>query len=107
MDTRAYSRNQEEQVAGIVGGRVVANSGATKAFKGDVRTDTFLIECKTVTKKQETFSVKKSWLDGIKKEAFEERKSNSAVAIQFEPGGKNYFVIDSNLMALLIEFLEG
>lgn len=39
MNTRKYSKKQEDRVAKVVGGKVNANSGATSFFKGDVRTD--------------------------------------------------------------------
>ena len=50
MDTRHYSKKQEKRVAKNLGGKVNANSGATGFYKGDVRTDYLLVECKTATK---------------------------------------------------------
>lgn len=44
------SQKQEKSVAQKFGGRVTAASGALWGMKGDVRTDKFLIECKTTEK---------------------------------------------------------
>ena len=68
--TRWYSDRQEKRVAKTLKGRQTANSGATKWSKGDVVTDDWLIEAKTVTKEQKTFSIKKEWLLKNKEEAF-------------------------------------
>ena len=61
--TRWYSNKQEQKVAKTIGGKQTANSGATKWSKGDVRTDDFLIECKTCEKEKKSFSIKKEWLE--------------------------------------------
>ena len=52
--TKYYSNMQEREVAEEVRGRVVIASGALDD-KGDVRSDNFLIECKTTEKKEYTF----------------------------------------------------
>lgn len=103
--TRFFSRKMEEDVAKKLGGRVVANSGATLMYKGDVRTEDFLIECKTVMKPQTGLRVEKAWIEGIRKEAFGQGKGYSAVAIRFEPEGKNHYIIDESTMRLLIELM--
>lgn len=104
--TRSFSRRMEEDVAKKLGGRVVANSGATLMYKGDVRTDDFLIECKTVMKPQVGITLKKEWLTEIRKQAIAEGKYYSAVAVRFEPDGKNYYVIDEGTMQYLIEKIK-
>lgn len=106
MATRDFSKVQETSVARALGGTVVANSGATAFYKGDVRTKTFLIECKTVCKEQTSFTVKKEWLTKMKQEAFAMSKDNSALAINFGPGEKSYYVIDESLMQTLVDYLE-
>lgn len=65
--TRYYSNKQEKHVAKEVKGKQVANSGATAFNKGDVVTDNFLIECKTCTKEQKSFTLKKNGLPKMKK----------------------------------------
>ena len=69
--TRFYSSKQEKQVAKAIGGKQTANSGATAFSKGDVRTDDFLIECKTCVKPQKSFTVQKEWFTKNKEEALE------------------------------------
>ena len=106
IPTRFYSSKQEKQVAKAVGGKKVANSGATAFEKGDVTTDNFLIECKTCTTEKKSFSIKKEWLEKNKEEAFEMGKSYSALAFNFGPDSENYYVIDEKLFKELIEYLD-
>ena len=105
MNTREFSSKQESRVAKLLNGKKVANSGATKFNKGDVRTDRFLIECKTATSEKSSFSIKKEWLKKNKEEAFESGLRYSALAIDFG-GDEDYFVIDSKLMKELVELLD-
>ena len=104
--TRFYSKRQEKQVAKAVGGTQTPNSGATKFKKGDVATEGFLLECKTVTKPQKTITVRSEWFDKNQEEAFAMGKLYSAVVIQFEPDGDNYYIIDEKLFKQLIEYLK-
>lgn len=105
MNTRAFSRKQENKVAKMVNGKVVSNSGATAFNKGDVRTDKILIECKTCTKEKESFSIKKEWLTKNKDEAFAMGKQYSVLAFDFGDG-ENYFVLDKNLFKKLLNYIE-
>lgn len=50
MNNKIYSARQEKLVAKVVGGKVVAGSGARDTYPGDVIHPKFLIECKTHTK---------------------------------------------------------
>lgn len=50
MNNKIYSSRQEKLVAKVVGGKVVAGSGARDTHPGDVKHPKFLIECKTHTK---------------------------------------------------------
>lgn len=50
MNNKIYSSRQEKLVAKVVGGKVVAGSGARDTHPGDVTHPKFLIECKTHTK---------------------------------------------------------
>lgn len=101
--TRTFSRKMEEDVAKKLGGQVVANSGATLMYKGDVRTDVMLVECKTVTKPQSGIRLEKNWIEQIRKQSLDCGKYYSAVAVRFEPDGKNFYVIDEGTMQFLIE----
>ena len=85
--TRDYSSEQEQRLAKVLGGKVTPNSGGTKFGGGDILTEHFLIEAKTPTKKQSSFSIKEEWLDKMEEQGF-------------EPGGENYFILRD------IDFLE-
>ena len=106
MNTRKYSDIQEKQVARALGGRKNANSGATAFVKGDVQLKDFLVECKTVMQKKSSISIKQDWLDKLKREAFSMNKPYSMLAFNFEPNGKNYYVMDENLVCYLLELLN-
>lgn len=103
--TRFYSNRQEKKIAKEVGGKKVANSGATTFSKGDVRTDNFLIEAKTCTKEQKTFTVKREWIKKNQEEAFAMGKMFSAVAIDFGDG-EQYYLINQKLFNKLVEALD-
>lgn len=106
MNTRKYSNIQEKAVAKTLGGRKNVNSGATAFIKGDVQLDKFLVECKTVTTPKASVSIKCDWLEKLKKEAFAMNKPYSMLAFNFKPGGKNYYVLDENVMVYLISLLN-
>lgn len=102
---RKYSREQEERVAKLLGGRVVANSGATPFNKGDVMTKCFLIECKTKATESDSITIKKDWILKHTDEKFFMGKSASALAISFADYN-DYFVIDKELMRFLVDKWE-
>ena len=104
--TRFYSKRQEKKVAKAIGGTRTANSGATAFSKGDVRTDSFLLECKTCTEPRKSFTLHKEWFDKNKEEAFAMHKDYSALVFDFGDGN-NYYVIDEHLFKFLINYLEG
>lgn len=104
--TRYFSNKQEKSVAKYIGGKQTANSGATKFVKGDILTDEWLIECKTTMTPKKSFAIKKEWLDKNKEEAFAMHKNYNALAFNFEPDGKNYYVIDEKLFKYLKERIE-
>lgn len=103
--TRFYSSNQEKKVAKAVGGKRVANSGATAFSKGDVSTELFLIECKTCTEPRKSITVHKEWFDKNKEEAFAMRKDYSVVVFDFGDG-ENHYVIDERLFQKLNRYLQ-
>lgn len=107
-NTRAYSGKQESIVAKQLGGKKVANSGATQFQKGDVRTDIMLIECKTSTEEKKSFSIKREWLTKLREEAFSMGKRFYALAFNYGGFGntENYYIIDSNTMRQLQEYLR-
>ena len=98
--TRFYSKRQENSVAKAVGGKRTANSGATKFSKGDVRTDLFLLECKTCTEPRKSFTLHQEWFDKNEEEAFAMNKPYSAIVFDFGDG-TNYYVIDERLFVYL------
>ena len=105
MNTRKYSSKQEKRVAKDIGGKVTSNSGATRFYKGDISTDSMLIECKTKTTTSKSVSIKKEWLGKLKEERFAMGKSYSSLAFDFGDG-EDYFIIDKKLMQILIEKLK-
>lgn len=105
--TRYYSERHEESVCKALGARRQANSGAAKFSAGDVVTETFLIECKTVMADKESVSIKKEWLKKNKLEAFQIRKEHKALCFNFGPNSENYYIIDESLMKDLVKILEG
>lgn len=105
--TRYYSDKQEKSVCKAVNGRQQTNSGAGHFNKGDVITDTFLIECKCVMKPKDSVSIKREWVEKNKNEAFSTRKPNQAICINFEPDGNNYYLINERLFSYLVSSIEG
>lgn len=101
--TRYYSGRQERAVKDLVGGKLSANSGAAMFATSDVYDDLFAYECKTVTKPQKSFSLKKSWLEDNELERLQLHKQFGAVVIQFEPDGENYFVLSEKTFKKLLD----
>ena len=106
--TRYFSKLQEKTVAKDLNGKVQPNSGATAFAKGDVILDeaSFLIECKTKTTPSDSISIKKSWLEKNAHEALFLGKPYNALAFNFGPDEKNYYIIDEYLFEELIKCLE-
>lgn len=94
MSTRDYSSEQERHIAKITGGKLTPNSGGTKFSAGDILTEHFLIEAKTVTRCTKSVAIKKMWLDKASEQAFEMGKEGSFLAFNFEPNGENYYVMN-------------
>lgn len=104
--TRYYSSKQETEVAKAVNGKKTLNSGATPFSKGDVLTNKVLLECKTKTSDSESMAIKKEWLEKNEKEALFMGKPYNALAFNFGPGQKNYYVIDEYMFQLLLEAIN-
>lgn len=93
---------QEKQVANLVGGQVQPASGGTSHGGGDVLTDDWFFECKTVINEKDSYSIKKSVINKMKEQTFEQRREYCALAFRFSPEDKDYFVIDSDTMEYLL-----
>ena len=103
--TKYYSNKQEQHIAKALNGKTVSGSGCGKFYKGDVLTDTFLIEAKTCMKDKKSFSIKKEWLEKMQEQAFEQGKQNSALVIDFGDG-VNYYLRSERLFKELIQYIE-
>lgn len=94
---------QEKEVAKLVDGQVQIASGALSHGGGDVLTDDWFFECKTVTTKKDSYSIKRSVIDKMKEQSFEQKRDYCALAFRFEPEGKDYFIIDNDTMKYLLD----
>lgn len=103
--TRYYSNKQEKHVAKALGGKQTANSGATAFSKGDVRTDDWLIECKTKTTDSKSISIQREWIDKNEEEAFAMGKQYSAVCFDFGDG-ENHYIISEKMFKRLIQLVK-
>lgn len=107
--TRYFSTRQENSIASAVGGRRTPNSGATVHTKGDViegdRTG-WLIEAKTCTKDQKTFTMHEEWFKKNRDESIYMKKDYSCVVFNFGPDKPNYYCIDENTFLEMKEALE-
>lgn len=103
--TRYYSHKQEKQIARMVNGKLQSNSGATLFSKGDVKTDNWLFEAKTCMKEQDSFSIKKEWLDKLNKERFAMRKDYYALVFNFGDD-KNFFILDEKIFKQFLDLIE-
>lgn len=104
--TRYYSKRQEDSVAKKFGGERVKNSGATPFQKGDVTLDKVLLECKTKMTPSASISIQKSWLEKNEQESLFMGKPYSALAFNFGPNEKNYYIIDESLFEKLLEVIS-
>lgn len=94
---------QEKQIAKLINGQVQPASGGTPTGGGDVLTDNWFLECKTVISKKDSYSVKKSILDKMNEQKFEQRKDYCALAFRFEPEGRDYFIVDTDTFRHMME----
>jgi hypothetical protein len=110
MSTKKVSKKQEVRLAKTLGGKRQSNSGATPFQKGDVVTELFAIEAKTSTSPKQSISIRKEWMDKIRREAFAMGKPYSAVAFDFGTGSlgnrETFYIIDEQLFIKLHEKLE-
>ena len=104
--TRSFSKRQEDAIAKKFGGERVKNSGATMFQKGDVKLNKWMIEAKTHTSSKDSMAIKRLWLEKNRQESLFMGKPYSALAFNFGPNEPNYYVIDEDLFAQLVEFLD-
>ena len=108
MSTRDVSSKQENLVAMLLGGTVTPNSGAGHTKKGDILIDDFaVIECKTKMKPCTSFSIKKEWIDTVRKETFEMNRDTWAIVFDFGQLGQEYAVIPLNDYKEFLEYKRG
>ena len=110
--TRLYSNKQEKNVAKAVKGKKVPNSGAAMFHAGDVETKEFTIECKTATKPQQSFSIKKEWIEKAKEEAFSQGRSHWSLCFNFgnnldDKLQENLYIISEKDFIEYKNFVEG
>ena len=67
--TKFYSERQEKYVANQLGWEVVTGSGARDCHPGDVKSDTYLGECKTHTTVKKYILMRRLWWNKIVEEA--------------------------------------
>ena len=105
--TRSYSKKQESKVAKDIGGKRTLNSGATPWQPGDVTLDSlFLIECKTKMTDSKSITIHKDWLIKNLEESIFSGKEYNALAFNFGPDQKMYYIIDENLFLELLDYLK-
>ena len=104
--TRFYSNKQETHVAKAIKGRKVANSGATAFDKGDVTDDKWLIECKTCTKEQKSFTIQSEWIAKNREESIYMKKDHTAIAFNFGPDTKMQYIVDEPTFLLMKTLLD-
>ena len=104
--TRYYSSKQEKRIAKFTNGKLQPNSGATLFKKGDITNDKWLFEAKTCMKEQESFSIKKEWLDKLKQESFAMNKEFYALVFNFSINQENYFILNEKIFKQILSLLE-
>lgn len=104
--TRFYSKKQENDLAKQFDGERVKNSGATRFAKGDVTLGKWLLEAKTKMTPSKSMTIQKEWLEKNSQEALFMGKPHSALAFNFGPDEKNYYIIDEELFDFLVKHVD-
>lgn len=104
--TRFYSKKQENDLAKHFDGERVKNSGATKFAKGDVTLGKWLLEAKTKMTPSKSMTIQKEWLEKNDQEALFMGKPHSALAFNFGPNEKNYYIINEELFDFLVQHID-
>jgi hypothetical protein len=103
-DNHKRSRLQEARAAEDYKGKRTPGSGNQWHSKGDIKTDDYLIECKTTTKA--SYSLKYQDLLKIWKEAILESRT-PLFEIEFSTIGMNFVVLEKNDFLGMKQQLEG
>ena len=103
-----FSIRQESNIAELVGGRTTPSLGLGHYKREDIIVDdaSFLLECKTSTGVIEYFTLKKYRLEDNKKEAEAQDCKYSSIAFNFTRDGNYYFIIDEQLLLILLDKLK-
>ena len=104
--TRFYSSRQEKNIAKVIGGKQVPNSGAIPFGAGDVMTENWLVEAKTATTEKQSFAIKREWLDKNREEAFAMGKEYNALCFDFGNGSNRYYIIDERTFKELVHYIK-
>lgn len=78
-------RKAEKRQAKSLGMKLQPASGAMDGAKGDMKSEYFLIECKST--QSDTLPLKLSWLDKISKEALHTGRNPAVVLVFVYPNG--------------------
>lgn len=105
--TKYQSNKQEKKVASQMNGKTVVASGALWNAKADVRSDKYLVECKTTAK--DYYCVTSKVWEKIQHEAISDSMRTPILAVEINNGTKpeNYVVINFWLFEELIEASRG
>jgi len=107
MDDRIkFSRQQEKEVAKQLNGKVVTGSGNGDFNGGDVLLEDWFLECKTVISEKKSYAIKRSVLDKMMEQAFEQQKDKAALLFRFEPKGEDWVVLDIDTFENLLEEIK-
>ena len=104
--TRYYSDKQEEFVAFYMNGKRCPNSGAGTWKKGDIIKDDMIIECKTLTKPGKQQTIKKEWINNLRKECLAMGKTEWSIVFDFGNIGDEYAVIPLEFLKDLLDIRE-
>lgn len=103
--TREASSVQEKRIAKAIGGKTVANSGATTFKKGDVSHPLVLIDGKTQMSSKKSVTLHKEWFDKIKAEAFAMNKDFGVIAFDFGTD-ERFYAVSERVFKQFLDLLE-
>ena len=107
MSTREISSKQEQYVANYMGGQITPNSGAGSSKKGDILVgDKGIIECKTKMTESKGITIRKEWLDKLKKESLAMGRPNWSLVFDFGNQKEVYAIIPLSDLKILYDTLE-
>jgi hypothetical protein len=74
---------------------------------GDIKTEKWLMECKTCMTQKQSFNIKKEWLDKLKQESFAMNKEFYALVFNFGiENEENYYVLSEKIFIQILSLLE-